>query len=287
MEQLLACTPWDDLAPQLHGEAGIGDDAALNVDTIKLREAGVQPGTGVVATNSNAPPIPDSSPPSLSGASVVETTVKVDEGESTELTVEQLLALAELGGEPVDGVRNGADAWERMVGSTVKRVESNVEGTRGTMSGKSRRGKESSSFVAKKEAEKDVCLFAGGEEDGKKAEEDVKVVPARKLKLEQEMSETREMVRTLSARVSRVEARIGEMERVAEQLEKRGRNLAESEKGEMRKSVWRARWVASVMGAFSSSATRKRSWKRYLLYLGLGACALLLREAVRRGVRRH
>ena len=187
--------------------------------------------------------LPDSSPPSLSDASVVETTVKVDEGEGTELT-----ALAELGGEPVDGVRSGADAWERVVGSTVKRVESNVEGTR----------------------------------------EDAKVVQepsppsGRKLKLEQEMSETREMVRMLSARVSRVEARIGEMERVAEQLEKRGRNLAESEKGETRKSVWRARWVASVMSAFSSSAARKRSWKRYLLYLGLGACAFLLREAVRR-----
>ena len=242
MEQLLACTPWDDLASHLHGEAEIGDDAALNVDTIKLRQAGVQPGTGVA----NAPPIPDSSPPSLSDASVVETTVKVDEGEGTELTVEQLLALAELGGEPADGVRSGADAWERVVGSTVKRVES--EGTR----------------------------------------EDAKVVQepsppsGRKLKLEQEMSETREMVRMLSARVSRVEARIGEMERVAEQLEKRGRNLAESEKGETRKSVWRARWVASVMSAFSSSAARKRSWKRYLLYLGLGACAFLLREAVQR-----
>ena len=73
--------------------------------------------------------LPDSSPPSLSDASVVETTVKVDEGDGTELTVEQLLVLAELGGEPIDGVRNGADAWESVARSTVKRVESNVECT--------------------------------------------------------------------------------------------------------------------------------------------------------------
>ena len=202
--KLLACTPWDD-----HGEA---DDAALNVETIRARDAGVE-----------------------------QATVKVDEGESTELTVEQLLALAELGGEPADGVPNGADAWERVVGSTVKRVE----------------GKERKARPGRKET---LTLIA--------KEEDVQEPSPRKLKLEQEMSETREMVRTLSARVSRVEARIGEMERIAGQLEVRRRKLAESE-GENR-----ARWIASLMGAFS--------WKRYLFYLGLGACAFLLREAVRR-----
>lgn len=266
MEQLLACTPWDDLTSQLHGEAGIGDD---NVETIKLRDAGVGPGTGVV---------PDSKPtPPLSSAGVVETTVmNVDEGESTELTIEQLLALAEMRGEPVDGVpRNGADAWVRVVGSTVRQVEmkGKQSQSRGSVSiGTSRRGRE---ILSKKDEEA----------DGKKAEvvqEPSLPTAARRLKLDQEMSETMELVRTLSARVSRVEARIAEMERVVGQLEVRGRKLAESEDGPTRKSVWRARWVASVMSAFSSTATRKRSWKRYLLYLGLGACALLLREAVRR-----
>ena len=324
MEQLLACAPpWDDLASQLHGEAGIGDIATLNVETIKLRHIGVESGVAVAtaADDSDSLPIPvfsSSSPPALSG-----TTVEVDD--SAELTVEQLLALAELHGEPAEGVRGGADAWERVVGDTVKRVESDVEGKKSKAwimkapgATESRRGKGSLSFAAKKEAERgrrlgEVFLPTGVEVAQEPSPPPPShptpaspVASTRMLKLEQEMAETREMVRALSARVSGVEARIGEMERVAGELEVRRRRLVVGEEKARKElggadsgSAWRARWLASVTGAcrlLSSSATPgsrpgiplwyKRSWTRYLLVLGLGACAFLLREAVRRGIMR-
>ncbi|KAF8631631.1 hypothetical protein AX15_002271 [Amanita polypyramis BW_CC] len=212
-------------------------------------------------------------------------------------------------------------------------------------------------------------------------------ISEKELKIEQEMKETREMVRSLSARVAGVETRIEEMEKVAGELEVRGRRLVEGEgegdgtcvdgpgalgeesrgRADMEdkedgksngepttdhdlaqipsrpvvqysvRSVVGVAWsmadrvledacsrMAQILSPFSSSSpsplpyitgtetgtkprtrsreasrTRrnasrgvpvssgwhKRSWTCYLLFFGLGACAFVLREVVRRGLR--
>ena len=397
MEQLLA---WDDPTSQLHSGTGItvptADEASLNVETIKSRDvdvehthsesntASITTATTVTYHSNNVPTIPDFSS-TISGSSIAaktaKTLAKMDEGDSTELTVEQLLALTEPGYEGANGIGAGADAWERVVGSTVKRVDGETQGTgskvrittqalpaapggeslRVFVNGKSRRGK--GSLMAKKDPERergrrleDVFAPAG---DAKVEGEIVpspppapaaapapvsvnpQAISTKELKLEQEMSETREMVRALSARVASVEAKVGEMERVAGELEVRGRKLAEVEKKEDTEdqaeedrkdggSVTQPRWLAAsftravvgvsrTVGMFQfpfsffpapgpSNATSKskppsrevsrsrgnngngiplwykKSWTYYLLFLGLGACAFLLREVARRGV---
>ncbi len=394
---------WGDPTSQLHSGTGItvpkADEAALNVETIKLRDVDVEythsesdttfvtTGTGVTAATDNSntvPTIPDFSS-SISGSSIgagassaktTQTFAKMDEGDSTELTVEQLLALTEPGYEGgANDIGAGADAWERVVGSTVKKVDGEAQGKeskvrittplpaapggeslRVFVNGKSRRGK--GSLMAKKDAERergrrleDVFVPAGdaklGGEIVPRAEPgpvpgSPRVISTKELKLEQEMSETREMVRALSARVASVEAKVGEMERVAGELEVRRKKLAEVEMKEDGKhqaeeeqkgggSVMRSAWLATsvtrtvvgvsrMVGMFqfpfslspasvpSDSTTKskppsrevsrsrgnngngiplwyKKSWTYYLLFLGLGACAFLLKEVVtRRGV---
>ncbi|KAF8637508.1 hypothetical protein AX17_002773 [Amanita inopinata Kibby_2008] len=221
-----------------------------------------------------------------------------------ELTVEELLA--SLPSSNPSGAGAGADAWEKDVGCTVKRVDevSNVDNIDDNARGVVDRvefgmGEESgivrgkSGRVKSRRGGKDevkrrledmfgvVEAQAGGgkgsvddaanggvhEESEQSAPEreaplqveeaaktvlavdaPTKVVPAtqsellpnstttststsssvlsdREEKLQQEMAETREMVRALSTRVAGVEARIGDMEKVAGELEVRGRRL--------------------------------------------------------------
>ena len=44
------------------------------------------------------------------------------------MTLEQLFAFTEPGYEGANGIGVGADAWERVVGSTVKRVDGEAQG---------------------------------------------------------------------------------------------------------------------------------------------------------------
>lgn len=282
MEELLASTA---------GDPTPGD--AVYDETVKLHSADVAYSTVTASSVRYSLPIPTFSTKRKSAPSVL------NPNPDDELSVEELLALVSDGSA-------GASAWERDdVGCcTVKRV-----GDVDLNAGRREETKLTAEGLATSHPPPPSDQISPTE---------------REQELVQEMSETREMVRALSTRIASVEAKIGEMEVAAGELEVRGRQLRVLEDEEDHKppqgqslasTLYRTVFGASVQGdgvgaslvrmvlPFSSppsspksrsrepSRTRavlpmwyKRSWACYLLFLGLGACAFVLREVVKRGM---
>jgi hypothetical protein len=363
VEELLASAPWDPAS-----FTNVSANGTTCDETVKMRQADVTNSTTATITITSIP----------NGLSVFGLSFSPSQGTASqgppspdgERTLEELIGTLSSSSLSMSA---GASAWERDIGSTVKHIERG-EDPAVSNQGLGRSGRiKSQKEVKHKEKKRLEDLFSMETPEStpepalpEADHPDIVQRPPsptaseRELKLAQEMAETKEMVRALSARVAGVEAKVGEMEVVAEELQQRGRELAEdgpansekekeesssscascdlAERTAVPQTLARRLVVSfsrSVVGVAQSLAERegacaalvrmflpsssvpassaaapsapsssssklrsretfqkrealstwyKKSWACYLVFLGLGACAFVMREVVRRGL---